>query len=315
MTASDTLLFGALSRDVYLGRDLVLPGGGVLNMAWAWSRAGIPFTLLSRIGDDDPDLFRDFLVRHGITCLPGSLVGSGPSASIDIVIQADRQPHMDHFVGGVWDSLTLTGEEMTVIGAAQRLHVVLVEGAIETLERLGAGGHLGHLQVTADFLGFRHYTVERFARTLRRVDIGFVGWPGDPDDPTVHGIRDVAHADRKLVIVTLGERGVLVFDGRHGPRESFIPVEPVAVRGTTVGCGDAFIAACLASLWRDPDIAAAVEAGKAAGAEATAWRRPVPDAAYGPTSAEALRLADEEAQEHEHDPGDRDGAPDPRLPA
>ena len=44
MTPSSTLLFGALSRDIYLDRDLVLPGGGVLNMAWAWSpgRRAVP---------------------------------------------------------------------------------------------------------------------------------------------------------------------------------------------------------------------------------------------------------------------------------
>ncbi len=110
MRRSDTLLFGAVSRDIYLGRDLVLPGGGVLNMAWAWSRAGVPFRLVTRVGDDDPDLFGDFLVRHGIPYVPGSLVGSGPSASIDIVIRPDRQPFMDHFVGGVWDAITLTYE-------------------------------------------------------------------------------------------------------------------------------------------------------------------------------------------------------------
>ena len=87
MTDSDTLLFGALSRDIYLGRDLVLPGGGVLNMAWAWSGAGLPFTLLTRIGDDDPDLFRDFLDRHRIRLCPAHWSGLGPSASIDIVIR------------------------------------------------------------------------------------------------------------------------------------------------------------------------------------------------------------------------------------
>ena len=141
--------------------------------------------------------------------------------------------------------------------------------------------------MTADFLGFRHYTVERFERTMRLVDIGFVGWPGPEDDPTVRGIRDVAMAGRKLVIVTLGSRGVLVFDGRGEPLETRIPVTPRAVQGTTVGCGDAFIAAFLASLWEDPDVVRAVEAGKPAGAAATAWRRPVPDDAYGPALAEA----------------------------
>jgi sugar/nucleoside kinase (ribokinase family) len=297
IAAGDTLLFGALSRDIYLGRDLVLPGGGVLNMALAWSRASVPFRLLSRIGDDDPRLFQDFLDRHAIVTQAGSLIGSGPSASIDIVIRPDRQPFMDHFVGGVWDDLALTADETRAIAGAARLHVVLVEGAIGALERLGEAGGLGHLQVSADFLGFRHYTVERFARTMRHVDIGFVGWPGDEDDPTIHGIREVAHAARKLVVVTLGSRGVLVFDGRDPSRDGRIPVTPVEVVGTTVGCGDAFIAAFLAAFWPGATLEAAVEAGKTAGAEATAWRRPIPDEAYGPAMAAALRLADEEAEE------------------
>ena len=295
MTQADTLLFGALSRDIYLGRDLVLPGGGVLNMAWAWSRAGVPFRLLSRIGDDDPDLFLDFLARHGIDSLPGSLVGSGPSASIDIVIRPDRQPFMDHFVGGVWDDLTLTDEETAAIAGAARLHVVLVEGAIAAVERLGEAGQLGHLQVTADFLGFRHYTVERFARTMdaRRHRIrGLARRRGRSDGPG-HPRRRPRRPEAGRRDPRLARRPrVRRSDGSPDRR---IPVTPVEVVGTTVGCGDAFIAAFLAASWSGADVAAAVEAGKAAGAEATAWRRPIPDEAYGPAMAEALRLADEEA--------------------
>ena len=82
--------------------------------------------------------------------------------------------------------------------------------------------------------------------------------------------------------------------GGSGRDERFIPVTPVEVEGTTVGCGDAFIAAFLASFWTDADITAAVEAGKVAGAEATAWRRPLPDAAYGEAAAEALRSSGRE---------------------
>ena len=96
---SDTLLFGALSLDSYLARGPVLPGGGALNMAWHWRRLGLPFRLITRIGDDEADLFLDMLERHGIDADPaGRLVGPGPSASIDIVILPDRQPCMDHFV-------------------------------------------------------------------------------------------------------------------------------------------------------------------------------------------------------------------------
>ena len=70
---------------------------------------------------------------------------------------------------------------------------------------------------------------------------------------------------------------------------------PASVRGTTLGCGDAFIAGFLES-WRSTrDVAGAVDRGKALGAEATAWRRPLPDEAYGPEAALALRAADEAA--------------------
>ncbi len=105
MTASGgAWLFGVLSLDIYIERDVILPGGGVLNMAWHWRRLGKPFRLLSRIGNDHPGVFLDFLDRHGVPYLPDTLVGDGPSASIDIVIRPDGQPWMDHFVDGVWGS-------------------------------------------------------------------------------------------------------------------------------------------------------------------------------------------------------------------
>ena len=80
-------------------------------------------------------------------------------------------------------------------------------------------------------------------------------------------------------MITLGSRGVQVIDGRN-KSERFIPVNAVAVTGTTVGCGDAFIAAFLNSWWRGRDLQAAVAAGASLGAVATAWLRPLPDDAY-----------------------------------
>ena len=153
-------------------------------------------------------------------------MGRGPSASIDIAIQPDLQPHMDNFVEGVWATYRSTPEEEALVAGARRIHLVLVEGAIRELDRLHAAGLTDVAQVTADFLGFRHYTVERFAETMRAVDVGFVGWPGALDDPVVSGIRDVAHGLGRLVVVTLGSRGVQVFDGRPGGKDQFVPVVP-----------------------------------------------------------------------------------------
>jgi sugar/nucleoside kinase (ribokinase family) len=124
--------------------------------------------------------------------------------------------------------------------------------------------------------------VERFASTMPMVDLAFVGWPGEPADPTVAALSRITRELGRRLVVTFGAAGVLVVDGRSGAPDRFVPVTPLPVRGTTVGCGDAFVAWSLAALGDDleGDVLAAVERGKVGGAAATAWLRPLPDEAY-----------------------------------
>ncbi len=280
----ENLLWGPASLDRYIEQGVVLPGGGALNMAYHWSQRGLPFHFLSRIGDDTPEVFTDFFRRHGIAHSP-SVLGHGRSASIDITIRADRQPYMDDFVEGVWTDFRLTAEEEHLVRSARRLHMVLANPVAAELERLGAAGAMDQLDASGDFFDFRHYTVDRFETSMRWLRTAFIGWPGVLNDPTIAGVRDVVRRTRKLAIITLGSRGVQVIDCRGASSvERFIPVNAVAVTGTTVGCGDAFIAAFLAYWWRSSqsadDVDAAVAAGAAQGAAATAWPRPLPDKAY-----------------------------------
>ena len=276
-----TLLLGTISLDQYLATGEQLPGGGVLNMAWHWRhQLARPFRLLTRVGADDGGPIASFLGKHGIEAVsPSDVATPGRSSTIDIQIQPDRQPWMDNFVPGVWGDYRLTPNEEEAITRADRLHVVLVEGAIAELHRFGGEWFMDDVDVTADFLGFRHYTVPRLAETMRFVDHGFVGWPGDEDTPEVAGMREVAFDLRKSIVVTLGSRAVLLFDGRTGIERRY-PVTPVEVAGTTLGCGDAFIAWYLDVLWRSLDHDAAVARGMIGGAMATAWERPLPDDAY-----------------------------------
>ena len=282
--ATETLLLGTISLDHYLATGEIRPGGGILNMAWHWRRLGRPFELLTRVGAEDGEPIEAFLQRHAIrTVSPEELAAPGRSSAIDIEIQADRQPWMDNFIGGVWDDYRLTPREREALARSQRLHAVLVEGAIAELARLAADGALARLAVSADFLGFRHYTVERLAETMGHVDLGIIGWPGAEDAPEVAGMRRVAFDRGKVLVVTMGARSVLIFDGRRGTERRY-PVTPVEVAGTTLGCGDAFIAWFLDEVWRSGDLGAAVARGMMGGALATEWARPLPDAAYDFTS-------------------------------
>lgn len=291
-----TVLVGPASLDRYVEEGRVLPGGGALNMAYHWAALGMPFTFVSRVGADGPEVFAPFLARHGIHTLP-SLEAPGAdaqSAAIDIVIRADRQPWMDHFVEGVWAGFRLTAAEEAVVAAAQHVHFVLVDAVVDDVLRLGPAGVLDGPEVAADFLSFRHFDLDRFERVMPWVQVGFVGWPGEASDPMVAAIGEVALRLGRLLVVTLGGDGMRVFDGRAGvPAEGrvrVVPITRVEVAGTTVGCGDSFIAAFLERWWASDSaglgaaarLDAALGAGAAAGARATEWLRPLPDAAYEP---------------------------------
>lgn len=274
------VLVGPLSVDRYLDEGLDLPGGGALNMAYHWSRLGMASELVSRVGRGDAALFERFLRRHGIQATP-DLVVDGASATIDIRFGADRQPHMDNFVEGVWSSFRFTGAELDRAARASHLHAVLVRPVVDELVDAAATGRLRAPSMSGDFLSFRRWTVDQFAAVARHLDVAFIGWPGDADDPLLDGIARVAHDLGQVLVITIGERGVLTLDGRAGERQlqhHTVAVQPVT--GTTVGCGDAFIAAFLARWFDSPDIVRAVAAGADAGGRAVAWRRPLPDAAY-----------------------------------
>lgn len=278
------LLLGPASIDRYLDASGVerrdLPGGGALNMAYHWAHLGLPFRFLTRLGADDGEVVLAFLRRHGIAHLPGSITAPGVSASIDVVFLADRQPYMDHFVEGVWGGFRLTAEEEAEVARASSLHCVLVDPVVAEVHRLGDQRALTHLPVSGDFLDFRHYTLARFEATMAHLAIGFVGWPGDPHDPVVQGIGAIAARLDRLMVITLGSRGVIVVEGSRGA--TLHPVQAVPVAGTTVGCGDAFIAAFLAAHLTGAPLETALDRARAAGAAATAWMRPLPDDAYGP---------------------------------
>lgn len=275
-----SILFGTASRDRYLESGRTLPGGGVLNMAYHWAAAGKEFLLHTRIGSNDRNLFVQFLERNRIPHLPASLVAPGESSSIDICIGSDRQPTMDNYIDGVWEAVHCTTEELASLATATHWHTVLVEGAIAELERLSASGHLEHMTVSADFLGFRHYTPERFRDTLAHINLAFIGWPGARDDASLAEVRRFVLNAQKVAVVTLGAQGVLVVDG-GSQSETFYPTVAVHVAGSTIGCGDAFIAAFLMAHQAGASLDESVAAGQLAGAAATVWSLPLPDAAYG----------------------------------
>ena len=279
-------LLGPLSLDIYLGRDLVLPGGGALNMAWHWRRDGdVPFELLTRVGDDRPEVFRAFLARHGIAA------HAGARRAGRVVVDRHRDPARPPAVhgqlrrgrvGGLPDDARRAGARCARPGActssSSRARSASWSGS---RGRRVARRRRGHAPTSSASATTR---AERFAATMRAVDVGFVGLAG-----RARRRRRAGDARRRARPPAARRRDVRrrracwVFDGRPAGEDAFVPVVAVPVAGTTVGCGDAFVAGFLGAWRGQPDVRRAIEAGAV-----RAPRRPR-GAARSPTRPTATR--------------------------
>jgi sugar/nucleoside kinase (ribokinase family) len=276
------LLFGVACVDIYTTSAIRRPGCGILHNAYHLQQLGSRPLLLTRIGATDSALFRAFFNRNHIAVLDDLLLGAGPdSASIEIAVQPSGEAVISNFVLGVWENFRLHPAEEAHLAQADHLHTVLAKGVPPEFLRASRAGLLQNALVSADFLSFRGFTLESFAELLAWLDVAFIGWKDDPAHPTLTAVQQITAQRRALAVITLGERGVLVLDGRTGAAERrFFAVDAVPVRHNTNGCGDAFIACFLHEYWRSRNLEAAVEHGKIGGALATGWPHALPETAY-----------------------------------
>ena len=265
-------------------------------MAWHWRRDGdVPFELLTRVGDDRPG---------GVPRVPRPArdpAHAGARRARAVVVDRHRHPARPPAVHGplrrgrVGGLRAVAGRGASACArpgactsSSSRARSASSSGARPT-------GRSAASRSRADFLGFRHYT----RRALRRHDARrrrrvrrLAGAPGRRRRP---GRSATSRTDLgRLVVVTFGAQGVWAFDGRTAGEDAFVPVDRrCRWPGTTVGCGDAFIAGFLRA-WRDAARRAPRRSKRArsVGAEATAWRRPLPDEAYGDEARDALARAD-----------------------
>jgi len=275
-------LVGPASVDRYLDEGIELPGGGALNMAYHWRSAGHPVTLFSRVAHNDAAAFDRFVTKHGIAVTNGWHAAGDP-CSIDIRIADDRQPLMDGFVEGVLGEFQPDPPEIDAIVDGTPTHFVLVDVVDAALHTIAADrkADVSRARWTGDFLGFRHMNGDRFSATMAHLELGIVGWPGNPDDPEVSDLAARAADLGRVLVMTFGSQGVLAVDARGTDRvDHWFDVDARLVTGTTIGCGDAFAAAALSTWFQTGDLGAAVAAGRDLGAVATEWFHPLPDAAY-----------------------------------
>jgi ribokinase len=267
-----------LEGETTVGRSFAQgPGGKGSNQAIAARRLGADVTLCSIVGPDALGAeARRLWTAEGIA-IDGVRTGTAPTMVGFILVEEDGANRII-IAPGALDELraddvracsaeleaadvVLVSLEIPLVAAAEALRIAHAAGVVTVLNPAPAAtlsaGLLAHV---------RHITPNRTeAAALTALD------PSSSADALVDAVR--ALAPDAVIVLTLGEDGVLVDDGNT--RRS-VPAMRAPDVVDTAGAGDAFSAAYAVAIASGDDPLAAARLGVTAGAFAVTRREVVP---------------------------------------
>lgn len=235
--------------DVYTTFNRAYPGGGSVNFAVHAARLGASACYVGTFGDDDMGrLMQETLRNEGVDLSQLRIVPGKTAVAYVKVEDGDRV-----FLGsdpGVRYQFTPDRPFREYLKGADLVHVTLDSRMEAEIPHMKAAG----LRVSFDF---SHRATPEQVALLPYVDIAFFSG----QKLTVAEAEEAALAHKaagaKLVVVTLGERGSMVFDGTTLYRQYARPISPV----DTLGAGDAYMAAFAVRYLLDGDVPRAMGAG------------------------------------------------------
>lgn len=221
--------------DVYPSLGLMFPGGNAVNVAVAAHRAGVESSYLGALGSDAAGRAVLSALRHEGVSLERLRVLEGPNAycTIDLV---DGERHFGVSDVGV-SRFVLDDEDLSFLAASDLVHTgdtSMIEGQVRDIA--------GRVAVSFDFA---EQPEGYWSALVDCVSIATFSATHLTDAEAGDFARRVHALGPRVVLVTLGERGSLAFDGEtvHHARSSVSPVD-------TLGAGDSLIGTFLAGVLR-----------------------------------------------------------------
>jgi len=241
------------------------PGGSGGNVAEGLARLGHTVCFLGLLGDDEGGrmLLQAFeSAGVDISCI--RIVKDQRSAACFIAVDRLGQ-RMIFSLGGV-----AVCDRVEDIASAEldRAKILFIADAYQeiahaAISRLGPAGRVvfnpGGLMVASGLNGLRPILDRTDLLILSRVEAETLTGVTGPEQ----AYKILVDIGPKAVLLTLGENGVLVFDGK---RSTLIPAMPVEHLVDTTGAGDAFSAGVIAGLLEGTTLEQAVRLGCAVSA-------------------------------------------------
>lgn len=251
---------GELLWDVYPeGRKVA--GGAPFNFAFHCHQLGHPAVIVSRVGDDDLGReLREEVCRLGLSDEYIQTDREHPTGTVRVTLDAHKVPTYTITEDVAWDYVMWDEQLKTLSSAARAVCVGTLaqrgDASCEAVQSMLCESRFGHdgyaYRVFDVNLRQHYYDRQRITWTLYRTHTIKVnedelrtlaelyGWPANRTEEAVAALFQFSAAETRLVIVTRGDGGCVIYPERGDPVVS--PAVPARVVDT-VGAGDAFTAA------------------------------------------------------------------------
>jgi len=243
----ELVVLGHVSIDTIIfsdGRRIEMPGGAAAAVATSAALAGAKVGLVTKVGEDFPREWLEKLAQYvdirGVQILPGKTIHIWviykPDGSVESPVEMGVAERMGE---------TPIPEEYM---RAKLFHVA----PIPPEEQLKAIKRLEGKKVSLDFNPTYYGDYRRKPGLVRElVSMSHVVFPNEREAKLITDLDDVRKAagelyswGAELVVVTRGEKGVLIYDGDFHE----FPALPVEGEIDPTGAGDAFAGGFLAGL-------------------------------------------------------------------
>ena len=256
----ELVVLGHVSIDTIVfpdGKRIDMPGGAAAAVATSASLAGAKVGLVSKIGEDFPREWLEKLAQYvdirGVQILPGKTIHIWVIYREDGSVESPVEMGVAEKMGE-----TPIPEEYT---RAKMFHIAPIppEEQLKVMERLKGK------RISLDFNPTYYEDYRRKPELVRElVSKSGVIFPNEREAKLITGLNDVRKSAEELyswgaelVVVTRGEKGVLIYDGDFHE----FPALPVEGEIDPTGAGDAFAGGFLAGLVKEKRLDECVKLG------------------------------------------------------
>ena len=244
--------------DTYIHMKTCFPGGNAVNVAVLAKRYGHSAAYIGWMGDDERGrLVLNSLKEEGIDVSHCRVLSGVPSAFSEVSLK-DGDRVFGQSDSGACKFINLTEEDLQFIGQFDVVHTSVyshLEGQISDLKRASRC-------LSFDFS--QDFDEKYLQEIVPHIDIALISLAEISLSGRDALMRHVASMGPSIVIMTKGQEGAWVFDGKDVYHQGVIPVEGVV---DSLGAGDAFAARFLVEYVSGAPIASAMHKAAESAAE------------------------------------------------